>query len=35
MKKFILALLAIAPMLALAAGPKLDLDSANNDLADK
>ena len=35
MKKFILALLAIAPMLAVAAGPKLDLDSANNDLADK
>jgi len=35
MKKFILALLAITPMLAVAAGPKLDLDSANNDLADK
>lgn len=35
MKKFILTLLALFPMLATAAGPALDLDSANNDLADK
>ena len=35
MKKFILTLLALVPMLATAAGPALDLDSANNDLADK
>lgn len=35
MKKFIIALLAIMPMLAVAAGPKMDLDAANNDLADK
>ena len=35
MKKFIIALLAVVPMLAVAAGPKLDLDSANNDLSDK
>jgi len=35
MKKFILALLALAPMLAIAAGPSLHLDSADNDLSDK
>ncbi|WP_440874686.1 cytochrome c1 [Thalassotalea sp. PLHSN55] len=35
MKKFILALLALVPMLALAAGPSIPLDSANNDLSDK
>ena len=35
MKKFILALLAIVPMLATAAGPSLDLDKAGNDLSDK
>jgi len=35
MKKFILALLAVVPMLALAAGPSIPLDKANNDLTDK
>jgi len=35
MKKLILTLLALIPMLATAAGPSLPLDSANNDLADK
>jgi ubiquinol-cytochrome c reductase cytochrome c1 subunit len=35
MNKFILALLAIVPMLATAAGPSLDLDKAGNDLSDK
>jgi ubiquinol-cytochrome c reductase cytochrome c1 subunit len=35
MKKFILALLAVVPMLALAAGPSVKLDKANNDLSDK
>jgi ubiquinol-cytochrome c reductase cytochrome c1 subunit len=35
MKKFILALLAVVPMLALASGPSLHLDKANNDLTDK
>lgn len=35
MKKFILAVLAVLPMLAVAAGPSLDLDKANNDLRDK
>ncbi len=35
MKKFILALLAVFPMLAGAAGPSLDLDKAGNDLSDK
>jgi len=35
MKKLILALLAIVPMLATAAGPSLDLDKAGNDLSDK
>jgi ubiquinol-cytochrome c reductase cytochrome c1 subunit len=35
MKKFILAVLAVLPMLALAAGPSLHLDEANNDLRDK
>jgi len=35
MKKLILALLAIAPMLAIAAGPSLPLDKAGNDLSDK
>ena len=35
MKKFIIAILAILPTLALASGPTLHLDSANNDLADK
>ena len=35
MKKFILAFLAAVPMLALAAGPSVDLDKANNDLTDK
>ena len=35
MKKFILALLAVVPMLALAAGPSVKLDKANNDLTDK
>ena len=35
MKKFILAILATLPMLAIAAGPSLDLDKANNDLSDK
>jgi len=35
MKKFILALLAVFPMLAIAAGPSLNLDEAGNDLSDK
>ncbi|UUO24057.1 cytochrome c1 [Colwellia sp. M166] len=35
MKKFILAVLAMLPMLALAAGSSLHLDEANNDLTDK
>ncbi len=35
MKKFIIAVLAALPMLAIAAGPSLDLDKANNDLTDK
>jgi len=35
MKKFILALLVLAPMLAIGAGPSLDLDKADNDLSDK
>jgi len=35
MKKFILAVFALVPVLAFAAGPSLPLDSANNDLADK
>lgn len=35
MRKFILALLAVVPMLALAAGPSVPLDKANNDLTDK
>ena len=35
MKKFILAILAVLPMLAVASGPSLHLDEANNDLRDK
>ncbi len=35
MKKLILAVLAVLPMLAVAAGPSLQLDEANNDLSDK
>ena len=35
MKKFIVAVLAMLPMLVIAAGPSLDLDKANNDLTDK
>ncbi len=35
MKKFILAILAALPMLAIAAGPSMPLDKANNDLSDK
>jgi ubiquinol-cytochrome c reductase cytochrome c1 subunit len=35
MRKIILALLAVVPMLALAAGPSVPLDKANNDLSDK
>jgi len=35
MKKFILTLLALIPMLATAAGPAVQLDEAGNDLADK
>jgi len=35
MKKFILALLTVLPMLALASGPSIDLDKAGNDLTDK
>lgn len=35
MKKFILALLAIFPMLAIASGPSLHLDQPENDLSDK
>ncbi|GHE81955.1 cytochrome c1 [Thalassotalea profundi] len=35
MKKFIIAVLAILPTLVFAAGPSAQLDSANNDLADK
>lgn len=35
MRKFIIALLAVLPMLALAAGPSVPVDKANNDLSDK
>ncbi|WP_077283951.1 cytochrome c1 [Cognaticolwellia aestuarii] len=35
MKKFIVAVLAMLPMLVIAAGPSLELDKANNDLTDK
>jgi len=35
MRKFIVTLLAIFPLFAMAAGPSLPVDSANNDLADK
>ncbi|MGB1263068.1 MAG: cytochrome c1 [Cognaticolwellia sp.] len=35
MKKFLFAVLTALPMLAIAAGPSLDLDKANNDLSDK
>jgi len=35
MKKLILAIITCLPMLALAAGPSVPLDKANNDLADK
>lgn len=35
MKKLLITLLAMLPGLALAAGPSLPLDEANNDLADK
>lgn len=35
MKKFILAVFALVPVLAFAAGSGVPLDSANNDLADK
>jgi len=35
MKKFILTLLAIMPMLALASGGGANLDHAGNDLTDK
>jgi ubiquinol-cytochrome c reductase cytochrome c1 subunit len=35
MKKLILAVLAVLPMLAVAAGPSMQLDEANNDLSDK
>ncbi len=35
MKKFILVLLTLVPMLAMAAGPSIPLDAANNDLSDK
>ncbi|WP_085298447.1 cytochrome c1 [Cognaticolwellia mytili] len=35
MKKLILAVLAVLPMLAVASGPSLHLDKANNDLSDK
>lgn len=35
MKKFILVLLAMVPMLSLASGPSVHLDKANNDLTDK
>jgi len=35
MKKFILALLAVLPMFALASGPSIHLDKAGNDLTDK
>jgi ubiquinol-cytochrome c reductase cytochrome c1 subunit len=35
MKKFIIAILAVLPMLASAAGPSIQLDEANNDLRDK
>jgi len=35
MKKLLLAICALVPMLAFAAGPSIPLDSANNDLTDK
>lgn len=35
MKKFMLAIMAILPLFAFAAGPSLNLDSAGNDLSDK
>ena len=35
MKKYILILLAVFPMLSIASGPSLDLDKAENDLSDK
>jgi ubiquinol-cytochrome c reductase cytochrome c1 subunit len=35
MKKFILALLAVFPMLTMAAGPSIQLDKTGNDLSDK
>ncbi len=35
MKKYILVLLAVFPMLAMASGPSLHLDKAENDLSDK
>ncbi|MEW6990363.1 cytochrome c1 [Colwelliaceae bacterium 6441] len=35
MKKLILTILALVPLFALAAGPSLTLDKANNDLSDK
>ncbi|NMP30142.1 cytochrome c1 [Thalassotalea sp. M1531] len=35
MKKLLITLLAMVPVLAFAAGPSIPLDSANNDLADK
>ena len=35
MKKLLIAICALVPMLAFAAGPSIPLDSANNDLTDK
>ncbi|QBG36805.1 cytochrome c1 [Litorilituus sediminis] len=35
MKKLIIAIFALVPLLVSAAGPKLPVDAANNDLADK
>lgn len=35
MKKLIIAIFALVPLLVAAAGPKLPVDAANNDLADK
>jgi len=35
MKKLLITLLALVPLFALASGPSLHLDKANNDLADK
>ncbi|MFD2164996.1 cytochrome c1 [Thalassotalea euphylliae] len=35
MKKLLITLLAMVPVLAFAAGPSIPLDSANNDLSDK